>query len=294
MCLDTSIIDNTFQKFKSSSNIFCWNIPLLGSLLLAFGSSWRCLLAKTCRCGTWTDRWHWLRYLGRWCLWFSTWNFHYRAFLHCQKCWVSHGNTWKNWNKYLCRKLNLKGLHDNKGATEATKKHISNGCQLPVFLALGRISPLYSHRCTAQPQGRIEQLCVCSSSSSCRAGCGLHKACQVWRYSQLRLTELSGTQTEDWIPALPKAWNYPLCSKNKCRQKKATEKKKLGSVWHWHSQSFPFCKQIILWQLGKFQTMLTETSLSDEHISPGISVGKVMYSVWQRPCSNHLQGTELH
>lgn len=29
----------------------------------------------------------------------------------------------------LCRKLNLKGLHGNKGATEAAKKLISNGCQ---------------------------------------------------------------------------------------------------------------------------------------------------------------------
>lgn len=121
----------------------------------------------------------------------------------------------------LCRKLNLKGLHDNK---EAAKNHISSGCQLPVFLALRRILPWYSHPSTAQPQGVMEQLCVCSSSSSCPA----HKLCRVWRCSQLRLTELAGTEALDCIPTIPKAWNH--CTKNKCKQKKVTVKKKLRCV----------------------------------------------------------------
>lgn len=239
-------------------------------------------------CGTWSDRWHWLSCLGRWCLWFSTCSFPYRAFLHCHKCWVSHGNPCKNWNNYQSvTKLNLKGLHDNKGATEAAKNHISSGCQLPVLLALGRILPWYSHPSTAQPQGLIEQLCVCSSSSSCPA----HKLCQLWRYSQLGLTELAGTEALDWIPTIPKAWNHPLCTKNKCKQKKVTVKKK--KIKMCLALAFPeisFLQTNYLWVPGKFQRMVTESSLGDEHISPGISVGKVMYSVWQ----NHLQGTELY
>lgn len=131
-------------------------------------------------------------------------------------------------NISLCRKLNLKGLHDNQGATEAAKNHISSGCQLPVFLALGRmILPWYSHPPTAQPQGLTEPFCVCSSSSSCPACCGLHKVWQVRRYSQLRTTELAGTEAEDWIPTVPRGWNHPLRSKNKCKQNKVTEEKKI-------------------------------------------------------------------
>lgn len=106
---------------------------------------------------------------------------------------------------------------------------ISSGCQLPVFLALGRmVTPLYSHPSTAQPQGPTELLCACSSSSSCPAGCGLHKVWQVWRYSQLRPTELAGTQRIGSQLFLPKVeiTHFAARRTNTKQKRKAAEKKK--------------------------------------------------------------------